>query len=127
MITQSNRLVQEIAAEHESLGENLQELESRVRAVADWRGHVQRRPIAMLGLALGGGILLSALMGSPRRRRSKVVESSVAEDDRPTQRIRAPVDETWDRFRGALVAAATARVAAYIEDSLPGFREEFER
>jgi hypothetical protein len=89
MITQSNRIIGEIAAEKEVLGQNLQELETRVRSVADWRGHVQRRPLAMMGLAVGGGILLSALVGSPRRRKRRVVSNEQVPDDRRTEPVSA--------------------------------------
>jgi hypothetical protein len=128
MITQSNRIIGEIAAEKESLGQNLQELETRVRSVTDWRGHVQRRPIAMMGLALGGGILLSALVGSPPRRRRKITKiRETAADERPTEWVTQAGDDTWDRFKGALLAVATTKAAALLEDAVPGFHDEFSR
>ena len=49
------------------LKSNLEELESRLRAVTDWRAQVDRHPGAMIAAALVGGALLSALIGSRGR------------------------------------------------------------
>jgi len=45
---------------------NLEELETRMKAVADWRGQFQRHPGAMITAALVGGALLSAMIGKSR-------------------------------------------------------------
>jgi hypothetical protein len=43
------------------LGENLEELEDKVKATTDWRTQFEKRPFAMAAAAFAGGVLLSAL------------------------------------------------------------------
>ena len=126
MITQTHRLAREIAAEQDALGENLQELETRVRTAADWREQVQRRPWVMVGLAFGGGVVLSALAGSPgrRRRRARRVELA-AEGPREVLPPTDP-DDTWSRFKVALLSAAAVEAANLVTQVLPSFRDQFE-
>lgn len=67
MIMQSiDSLEAEIASEKEALKHNVDELQERAREVVDWRTQVQRHPLAMVGAALVGGVLL-ATMFSPAR------------------------------------------------------------
>jgi hypothetical protein len=52
------------------LSSDIQELGQRVRSATDWRRQFQNHPMAMLGAAFGGGILLATLFrGRDRRRR----------------------------------------------------------
>jgi ElaB/YqjD/DUF883 family membrane-anchored ribosome-binding protein len=44
------------------LGDSLQELETKVRDVTDWRTYYQQRPWLALGIAAAGGLLLSSLI-----------------------------------------------------------------
>jgi len=50
----------DIAAERNALGRNLHELGAKTRELADWRTYYRNHPFAMVGLALGGGLLLGA-------------------------------------------------------------------
>lgn len=71
-----DQITQDIAQARAELGSNLGELEHKVKSVADWRCQFQKRPMAILGLAFGGGLLLSRLVkqtngrGKRRRRHS---------------------------------------------------------
>jgi hypothetical protein len=68
----SSQITRQIEETRTRLGWNLQELEHRVKRVADWRQQFALRPFTMMGLALGGGVLLAAALGgrhSPRSRR----------------------------------------------------------
>ena len=47
----------------EDLKSNLEELETRVKEVTDWRSHFRKSPGSMVAAALVGGALLSALIG----------------------------------------------------------------
>jgi Protein of unknown function (DUF3618) len=48
---------------------NLEELETRMKAVTDWRSHFRKHPGSMVVAALVGGVLLSSMIGkrSPSR------------------------------------------------------------
>jgi hypothetical protein len=50
------------------LGANLQELEQKVKTVADWRHHFRNHAMTLMGVAFGGGVLL-AMMGGKRKTR----------------------------------------------------------
>ena len=41
----------------DDLGSNLHELEAKVKSITDWKHHFQSKPMTMLGVAFGGGIL----------------------------------------------------------------------
>jgi hypothetical protein len=58
----TDQIASEIARKREDLRLNLEELETRVKDVADWRGQFRNHPGAMLTAALVGGALLSALI-----------------------------------------------------------------
>jgi len=55
--------VSDIDQTREDLMSNLEELENRVKAVADWRVHFDKHPAAMVVAAMVGGILLSSVIG----------------------------------------------------------------
>ena len=62
----------------ENLGTNLDELERKVKGVTDWKQHFKTKPMTMLGVAFGGGILLATTLGGRRkkapRRRTQFVQ-----------------------------------------------------
>jgi len=60
---ESSQLEREILAERVELGQNLNELQSRVQQLTDWRVQFQKRPGVLLAAALGGGFLVAALTG----------------------------------------------------------------
>jgi hypothetical protein len=62
----TDQIATDIARTREDLMANLEELENRMKAVADWRGQFRRHPGAMIAAAMVGGALLSAMMGSRR-------------------------------------------------------------
>src|ERR1700682_4032656 len=64
-----DQIEQHIYETRSELGENIQELQSKVKHAVDWRAQFEERPWTMVGLAFGGGVLLSALMGGTRRPR----------------------------------------------------------
>lgn len=68
MDERTSEIVKELTEQRERLGDNFAELETRVRQAADWRTYYHRNPWALLGMALGGGLLLSSLLPSRSRR-----------------------------------------------------------
>jgi len=60
----ADQIKQEIETQRDQLGENLQQLETKVKETVDWRTQFSQRPMAGVGLAFGAGFLLSVLMPS---------------------------------------------------------------
>ena len=71
-----DQIIGHIEAQRNELGRNLSELESRVRETTDWRTHYERNPMLVLGAALGGGILLGAMVGGGSRPSSRRTSKS---------------------------------------------------
>jgi len=59
----SDQITTHIDQTREDLRSNLEELENRVKAVTDLRGHIRKHPAAMVIAVVAGGLLLSALLG----------------------------------------------------------------
>lgn len=59
----TQQIATDIARTREDLKSNIEELETRVKDVADWRSQFRRHPGAMIAVAVVGGALLSALLG----------------------------------------------------------------
>ena len=56
------QIEQHIDATRTQLGANLNELETQLRNVVDWRVQFDSRPWTLLGLAFGAGLLLSSMV-----------------------------------------------------------------
>jgi ElaB/YqjD/DUF883 family membrane-anchored ribosome-binding protein len=65
MDERTSQVVSEIFEQRQRLGLNVAELEQKLKQAASWRSYFARNPWAMLGLAAGGGFLLSALFSKP--------------------------------------------------------------
>lgn len=66
MDERTGQIVGTILEERQRLGDNIAELERKVREGTSWRAYFVRKPWTALALALGGGLLLSSLV-TPRR------------------------------------------------------------
>lgn len=65
-----DQIERQITAERVELGQNLRELQSKVEQTVDWRVQFAKRPMALLGAAFGGGLLL-AFMTTGKRSRTR--------------------------------------------------------
>jgi hypothetical protein len=63
----TDQIASEIRESRDDLRSNLQELETRVMSVTDWRGYARKHPGAVVAAALAGGALLSTLIGKSRK------------------------------------------------------------
>jgi hypothetical protein len=119
-------LQQELASERERLNHNLLALDTKTRELTDWRSQFEKRPLMMLGLAFGGGMILSNLVGG--RRAAPVFDPT---DGRGRQawmpRPPAPVNASWSRVRDTLSSVATAAAVELQQGIVPGFKEQFDR
>jgi hypothetical protein len=132
----TSEIERDIVAERNELGRNLQLLETKARSLADWRTHFRSHPFAMMGLALGGGVLLGALtsgLGAGGDDEEFVEEQAEAEPrfSRPSAlassaaRARRQFGDTWDHIADALLAVASAKAIEFVSEKVPGFREQF--
>lgn len=58
----SDQIRDEIDSKRQELGENLQQLEEKVKSTVDWRTQFDDHPVVGVGAAFAAGFLLSALM-----------------------------------------------------------------
>jgi hypothetical protein len=58
-MTTTSELRAEIETKGEEISRIAHKIESRIEHYIDWRGLVQERPLAAVGIALGAGLLLS--------------------------------------------------------------------
>jgi hypothetical protein len=129
----SNQIERHIVETRDDLGENLSELEEKVKKAIDWRAQVNERPWTMIAVAFGGGVLLSALSPSPRSSRRKHSNDRWASPDRDavsSTTLRAEpgrTTETLEALKGAVTGAALTKFSGFIEELLPGFKQEYAR
>jgi hypothetical protein len=132
----SDEIERHIQETRNDLSDNFNELEEKVKTAVDWRAQFEERPGMMLGLAFGGGVLLSALLPSLRSRRRSSEDqweapanrevpdfssnSRTESDDKMSRAL-----ETWGALKGALVGVAASKLSDFVEDMLPGFKQEF--
>jgi hypothetical protein len=116
-----------IETAREDLGSNLHELERKVKDITDWKHHFQTKPMTMLGVAFGGGILIATALGGrkPRRRYANGVSSSEPHVGTTYQKHKAL--ETWDNIKGALIGVAASRFKDFVGEVVPGFHSQYQR
>jgi hypothetical protein len=128
----SDQIEQHIQGQRNELGEHIGELQERVKRAIDWRAQFQERPMTMIGVAFGGGALLSALLrNKPRRHRGSTRERP--RDERPSDfeandsRKSDRTSDTWENIKGAVVGVAATRFGSFLEQVVPGFDEEYRK
>ena len=112
----TDEIEQQIHEERRDLGEKLEELQNKVRDSIDWRVQVQERPLTMVALAFGAGILLSAF--TPRRR-PRYASSEPGLSGR--------THREWDNVKEALAAIVLAKGKDFARQIVPQFAEEYQR
>ena len=127
-----------IRMERHELGRNIDHLQERARALADWRTQYRNHAGASLALAFGGGIALGLLARrSGSRPRYSYTDRPDVEPSRPVgfhplkaigenPKVRQQVGEVWDEILEALITVASAKAVDMLGSVVPGFRDEFE-
>lgn len=143
MDEKSDQIVNHIETQRSQLGRNLDELESRVRSTTDWRRQFDQHPAVMMGVALGGGLLLGALVNGSSSRRNRGREygeygysgesysssgsgSALSAPSSPGvsyQKQRAW--ETLENIKGAMIAFGTAKLKEFLSQSVPEFDRHY--
>jgi len=126
-----------IREQRQELGQNISELQRKVKDTFDWRAQFEKHPVAMLGIALGGGLLLSGIVGSKHR-----ISSSSRITERPgwdakpnvpsgTRAAHPAADEkkseSWQQIKTALIAVGAMKLGNLIDSVLPGFGHEYSK
>jgi len=62
MDERTGQIINDLLRERERLGDNIVELERKVKQKVSWRGYFAKKPWAVLALAAGGGFLVSRLL-----------------------------------------------------------------
>jgi hypothetical protein len=130
MDERSDQILEDIETQRNQLGANLNELETRVRRTADWRTHFDNNPMLMLAGALGGGILLGAMVSGSRSRSASSSYTSSrhfsssgtgVNTGSATYIQKQRTSETIDNIKAGLIAFATAKAKEFLNQALPGF------
>ena len=136
----SEQIARHIEQQRRELLDNMVELEEKLTRAVNWRSQVEQRPMMMIGLAFGGGVLLSALLGGRSRPRNQVAwpayPPTLPDDPRmsgrplevsgSTHRARTG-SATWENVKEALVGVAVAKAGSAVDHLLPGFREQYKK
>ena len=136
MGTTASQIESHIEVKRERLGQNLRELESKVKSAADWRNQFENHPAAFLGAAAGGGVLLAIAFrsGASRHRRYTYSFPTVAPNtNEPTKasrpRVNSPATDNarraWENIKGALIGVAASRLKDYVDEAIPGFSTHY--
>ena len=139
----TNEIEQHIREQRNELGQNIGELQQKVKDTVDWRAQFEQRPMTMIGLAVGGGFLLSALVGSRSRHRNYNRASDgqkwAAEDRTTVKPYNSAVSngqakgspgkasESLRDIKTALIGVAAAKIGDVIEAVLPGFNDKYDK
>ncbi|HTA67470.1 MAG TPA: hypothetical protein VK776_04305 [Bryobacteraceae bacterium] len=125
----TNQIEAHIEYTRGELGANLKELEQKVQTATDWKHHFQNNPMAMLGVAFGGGILLASMLGGRKSRNGgrSYTAPAASEPHAGTNHQKHKALETWDNIKGALIGVAATRFKDFVGEVVPGFQEQFQR
>ncbi len=127
----SNQIERQIDAERGELGQHLNELQSKVQEVTDWRAQFQKRPMVMMGVAIGGGLLLASMTGGRRSRSKRHYGDSrpdmSSEHRRGTELQKTKALETFDTIKGAMIGLAANTFQDFLGQMIPGFKEQIDK
>jgi len=146
----SDEIINHIETQRDQLGRNLEELETRVKRTTDWKAHFDENPTMMLGIALGGGLLLGALVGgkssepTPGYRLHTNRYSAVSDESGnamssgamgsgamssglmsspATSQAKQHAVEALDKIKGALIAFGMVKAKDFLSNALPGIEQ----
>lgn len=128
-----------IAAERRDLGRNLHALERKANALTDWRTFYRRHPLAVIGVAFGGSMVVG-LLGRSRAFPSTSTDAAFDTETyrKPdtgfraassvsvaANRLQRELGNTWDQIADALLGVASAKAIELISHKIPGFGDEY--
>jgi len=137
-----DEIKQQIYETRENLNDNFNELQEKVKSVFDWRIQFDERPMTLLAVAFGGGLLASTLISSDRSRHRRghrdkqdrgdsagqrrfIEQDTVAHSSRADGNPRS--SDGYDALKGALMTVVATRLGGVVGDILSGYRDELRR
>jgi len=114
-----------IERQRQELGDNMERLAGKARAVTDWRAQVAARPMQMVAIAAGGGAVLAFLAGRRREQRSPRQAMSAA--PRRPSGLGLLAGDIRTAVRGVATAAALELLRKAIRESGDGSMRRTER
>lgn len=127
MRTRSDEIAEHIAVERRDLGQNIDDLEAKVKNAFDWRSQVHERPFSAVGIAFGAGLLLSNLMRGRRHSgfRRPGYSQIGSEQSPPVRYQTRKASETLENIKGALIGVVAAGLKSFLQEAVPGFGEQY--
>jgi hypothetical protein len=142
MAQKPNEIREHIDAERARLGDDLDEIGSRMKDAVDWRTWYRNNTVAMLGAAVAGGFLLSMAIGRPSsngRAPSREAEGLLSEESdwRSKSKREGPevssrishhmsrLTDILDNTVGAFLGVASNKLQDYVSRTVPGFKEYY--
>jgi hypothetical protein len=113
-----------IESKQGDLRSNLEELEGRVKSIADWRQHFRRNPGVGLGFAFAGGVLLAGVLRGTDLRAAGTCRPGHGASHGTRNRL---ILQAWENIQGALVGVAASKVADTLAQVVPGLRAHLAR
>jgi predicted alpha/beta-fold hydrolase len=137
MDERSDQIEEHINRTRGDLQKNVSELQDKVKGAFDWRAQFQERPLMMLGLALGGGMLAAAVV-TRRGRRARYADygsrpswraNGRTEEVEPAyrsegERRAASLSESLGLVKGALMTSVASKVGGLLGQVLANYREQ---
>jgi hypothetical protein len=126
----------EIQRQRNDLNVSMRSLQRKAVQATDWRCQFEKRPFVMMGLAFGGGVLLSALAGGRHRARSVAARADQSislgglvsgQAKAANGQFAAMRTDAWDALKSTVIGLAAARVGSTVEAFLPGFQAEYKK
>lgn len=121
----ASQLERYIEDKRADLGSNLQELERKVRSVANWKRQFEKQPLTILGVAFGGGIFLATLLG--KRSNGYVYPRVTSGGQNAGSTAKDKALETMDNIKEAAVGAAAVYFKQLAEEVIPGFSAQYDK
>jgi len=135
MVQETRRIIEHIETEREQLGENLEEIESRIKDAADPRAWYERNPGLILGAAAASGLVMGLLCtsrSSDFADSAEMVDPAGFSESRPTSERRLSesrhvktIKNTLDTTLAALVGLGARKFQDFVSNNLPGFQEQY--
>lgn len=139
MAQETGELKARIKAEGESLKDNLEEIEHRVKDALDWKVWYKNNTAIALGGVAAGGLLLSLLVPKSRSRslesrfRNVIMHDDIdGPEVAPNGAAHTPVRSSSSRFHevvdntmAAVFSVAADKFQDFMSKALPGFKEHY--